>query len=166
MLKVFNSLGEIDFRQLMNVYAEGNRINGDELYSRYSENIRILFAEQDFYNYLVLFFKEKTARYCVWDCEGYYTAALRIERYADGLLLSALETAPECRHKGHASMLITETVEYLKKQGRGRLYSHVNKQNLASLAAHTKCGFHVISDQAVYLDGTVVINAYTLALEY
>ena len=166
MLKIFNNLGDIDFRQLMNVYTEGNRINGSEFYSKYPDNLRILYAEQDFYNYLLLFFKEKTARYAVWEHEGCYVAALRIERFSDGLLLSALETDPKHRRMGFASSLITATVEHLKTGGRGRLYSHVNKHNIASLAVHEKCGFQIISDHAVYLDGTVVTDSYTLSLEY
>ena len=166
MLKVFDNLGDIDFRQLMNVYAEGNRINGEEFYSKCSENLRILYAEQDFYNYLVEFFKERSARYAVWEHEGSYMSALRIERYSDGLLLSALETLPSHRRKGFASSLIAATLKYLRTDGRGILYSHVNKRNFASLNGHKKCGFEIISDRAVYLDGTTVTEAYTLSLEY
>ena len=165
-MKIFDKLVDIDFRQLMDVYEEGNFINGEALYSEYSENLRVLYAEQDFYNYLLLFFKEPTARYAVWEHTGCYIAALRVEQYSDGLLLSALETAPAHRCKGYASMLINAMVEFLKKQGGGRLYSHVNKRNLASLAVHYKCGFRVLSDQAEYLDGTVASDAYTLHLEY
>lgn len=166
MLKIFNNLHDIDFRQLMDVYAETNIMNGTERYGRYSENLRILYAEQDFYNYLCLFFKENSARYAVWERDGVYMAALRIEHYADGLIMSALETAPEHRCKGCASLLIKSTIRYLKTLGKGMLYSHINKSNYASLLVHKRCGFRVISEEAEYLDGTIVRDAYTLSLEY
>lgn len=166
MLKVFDNLGDIDFHQLMNVYTETNQLSGEELYSKYSENLRILYAEQDFYSYLLLFFKEPSASYAVWIHEGHYIAALRIERYSDGLIISALETHPEHRNKGFASKLIVSVLEYLKSEGRGHLYSHVGKNNYPSLAVHAKCGFQIISNQAVYLDGTVVTDSYTLCAEY
>lgn len=166
MLMIFDKLGDIDFRQLMDVYSESNIISGDKYYRKYPKNLRILYAEQDFYNNLVLFFKEPSARYAVWNLEGRYTAALRTERYSDGLLITALETAPDQRCKGIASMLMTAVLEHLKTVGNGRLYSHVDKDNEASLAAHARCGFRIMSDLAVYLDGTVVTNAYTLCKEY
>ena len=166
MLKVFDKLGDIDFRQLMDVYAEVNRNSGNEFYGTYPENLRMLYAEQDFYNYLVVFFREQSARYAVWDYEGCYMATLRTERYSDGLLLSALETIPEHRCEGFASRLIDAMVTHLKTEGGGKLYSHVSKSNQASLAVHQKCGFQIISDQAVYLDGTVRTDSYTLCLEF
>lgn len=166
MLKLIDSLEGLDFRQLMDVYEEGNRINGKEFYPEHAENLQIIFAEQDFYTYLKEFFKEPTARYAVWMHEGRYVAALRVERYNDGLLLNALETVPALRRNGFASKLILAVLEHLQSGGNGKLYSHVDKQNSASLAVHLSCGFLVVSDQAVYLDGTVRTDSVTLSISY
>lgn len=166
MLKMIDSLACIDFRQLMDVYAEGNLINGKACYPEQSENLQIIYAEQDFYFYLQEFFAEPTAQYAVWVHEEHYVAALRIERYNDGLILTALETAPEARRKGFASKLIFSVVDYLHFEGSGKLYSHVSKHNVASLAVHLSCGFHVVSDNAVYLDGTVKEDSITLCINY
>ena len=166
MLHIYENISSIDFRQLMDVYAEGNQINGDERYSGYPENLRILYSEQDFYNYLVLFFEDSASKYAVWTHENRYVAALRLERYSDGLLLTALETEPAHRRQGFATALIGAVLCYLKSNGTGKLYSHVAKLNQASLTAHKNCGFDVVSNQATYLDGTIMNNSYTLLIEY
>ena len=166
MLRIFDSLSDIDFRCLMDVYEEGNRINGKKYYPNYYENLQIIYAEQDFYAYLVEFFKEPTARYAVWIYECRYAAALRIERYHDGLLLNALETAPAMRRSGFAGKLVCAVIEHLQTSGKGVLYSHVNKNDVFSLKVHLSCGFRIVSDQAVYLDGTVRSDSVTLAVNY
>lgn len=166
MLKMIDSLTDIDFRQLMDVHEEGNCLNGQELYPNYSENLQIIYAEQDFYAYLEEFFKEPTARYALWCIDGRYVAALRIERYNDGFLLNALETAPSMRGNGFATKLIQAVIENLSSCGNGVLYSHVHKTNRPSLNVHLSCGFRIVSDQAVYLDGTVRTDSFTLSVNY
>jgi RimJ/RimL family protein N-acetyltransferase len=81
-----------------------------------------------------------------------------LEPYRDGLLLEALETAPECRRKGFAAELVRAAQGYAAGT---KIYSHVNKGNLASLRTHEKCGFHRIADHAVYADGSVMQNHVT-----
>ena len=166
MLKILNSLADIDFRQLMDVYEEGNCINGNELYGKYSKNLQIIYAEQDFYNYLVEFFEEPSARYAVWIHNGRYVSALRLERYCDGLLMNALETIPVARKQGYAKKLIMAVLDYLRNIGCGRLYSHVQKDNVASLCAHLSCGFMIASETAVYLDSSVRSDSYSLCINY
>lgn len=162
MLFLAKKLHQLTFSKLMDVYAEGNRENRQELWPELDCNERILRAEQAFYQYLQEdFFKAKDAVYAVWTEGDRYISALRLEAYQDGLLLEALETAPEYRKKGYASRL----VDAVKLQFPGKIYSHVSKGNIASLRTHEKCGFKRILDYAVYVDGTIVRNAYTLCFD-
>ena len=98
----------------------------------------------------------------MWVVDGSYKSALRIEPYRDGLLLHALETAPEARGQGCAYALIGATMEYLQSLNFKTVYSHIDKRNKASLRLHEKCGFLPFSDSAVYLDGTVTQNSCTM----
>ena len=166
MLKIIDSLRDIDFRQLMDVYEEDNQRNGKQNYSDFQDGLQLIYAEQDFYTYLEIFFSEPTARYAVWIEGERYVSALRFERYRDGLLLNALETAPAARQKGYATRLICAVLDYLRSTGSGILYTHIEKGNLPSLSVHKMCGFSVIADQAEYLDGTARTDSYTLSIQY
>ena len=159
MLKIAEKLNELDFGQLMAVYEEGNLENGAELWPELSQGQQILRAEQDFYQYLrECFFATEGAIYALWVIDGQYVSALRLEPYQDGLLLEALETAPEHRHKGYASKLIRAVLEWV---GNQKVYSHVSKRNAASLRTHEKSGFHRILEHAVYADGSVLTSSCT-----
>lgn len=167
MLQLIDSMSKLKFHELMDVYVEGNLENGQELYPSCSENEQLMRAEQDFYQYLnSVFFRQEKSVYALWVHEGRYVSALRLEPYVDGLLLSALETAPNSRGKGYAYLLISSVLEVLSKKQRGCIYSHVSKNNKASLGVHRKCGFQILKDHAVYSDGSVHTNAYTLAIKY
>ena len=162
MLVICKKLHQIRFGQLMAVYEEGNRENGQDLYPNLSPGEQILRAEQDFYQYLQDdFFPAQEAAYYLWQVNDRYVSALRMEKYRDGLLLEALETAPDKRGRGYASSLIREVQQLSELNGK-RIYSHVGKWNKASLAAHQKCGFEIIADRAVYIDGSVNDRCYTL----
>ena len=89
-----------------------------------------------------------------------YVSAARLEPYRDGLLLEALETAPELRGRGYAAALLRNMLE--SAPGTGPVYSHVDKKNAASLAVHRACGFRRILEHAVYADGSVLASACTL----
>lgn len=161
MLHIARSLGQLDFSRLMAVYEEGNRENGEDLYPNLPEGQRILQAEQDFYQYLRYdFFETEGAYYAIWREKGCYFSALRIEPYKDGVLLEALETHPQYRRQGFAEMLLRAVLPMEKK-----VYSHVGKRNTASLRVHEKCGFRRISEQAVYIDGSVNEKCCTLCFE-
>lgn len=164
MLKIIRSLSKLDFRQLMDVYLEGNEMCGRSRYQRYSRNLQLLYAEQDFYTYLRDFFRIPNAFYAVWIDGMRYVSALRLEEYADGLLLTALETMPSERKKGYATHLISAVLDYLGRDGNYRVYSHVKKDNTASVSIHLSCGFQIIADEAVYLDGTCRTDSYTLCI--
>ena len=159
MIIMARSLKEIDFRQLMDVYEEGNLENGAEFWPELPQGQQLLNAEQDFYQYLrECFFTTEGAAYAIWVVDGKYVSALRLEPYQDGLLLEALETAPCHRCKGYAAKLIRTVLEQM---GEKKVYSHVSKRNTASIRTHESCGFHRILEHAVYADGSVKTNACT-----
>lgn len=162
MLKVFDRYEDIDFRQLMNVYAQLNYTEGKVKYPKLFENLQILYAEQDFFDFLQSFLAIKNAKYFVWVQHGRYVAALRMEPYMDGYLLEAVETMPDVRRRGHATNLINAAISYMRDTSPGKIYSHVENDNEASLLVHHKCGFVILSEDAVYIDGTYHNNAYTL----
>ena len=163
MLKIIRTMNQLKFSELMNVYAESNMLNGKELYPNLTEQSQILEAEQYFYQYLNdIFFRQKDSFYAIWECDGHYRSALRIEPYEDGLLLSGLETAPASRGQGYAVKLILAVLEYLQETCHFDTYSHISKKNQQSLLVHEKCGFQIILDHAVYSDGSVMHNHYTL----
>ena len=161
MLYLARSLSRLHFSSLMAVYAESNRENGREFWPEEPEMRQIQLAEEDFYRYLSqVFFRSPGAVYAVWEENGRYVSALRLEPYRDGLLLEALETAPEQRRKGFAAALIRAVQCFL--EGKTKLYSHVDKRNLSSLKVHEKCGFRRVADFAVCVDGSVNQKMYTL----
>lgn len=155
MLYLAKSLQQLRFGDLMDVYTEGNL--------KKAEKTGILQAEQDFYQYLhTCFFGKYGGIYAIWVEENRYVSALRLEPYKDGLLLSALETAPQHRRKGYAGKLMAAVLAKFAPQ---KIYSHVCKENVASLTVHERCGFRKISDRAAYLDGSVDDKAFTLCYE-
>ena len=159
MILEIRSIKDIAFQELMNVYLEGNIENAKTFYPKMDASAGILEAEQDFYAYLKdTFFQTDDARYYVLQEGGQYLSALRLEPYLDGYLLEALETAPMHRRKGYAKQLMDAVLSGINKP----VYSHVDKQNLPSLAIHRLCGFEIILDYAEYIDGTRRQNSYTL----
>ena len=158
MILCFDSLRDMDFAQLMEVYEEGNRCNGKKLYSLESEAQQLLLAGQDFEDYLRRdFFAQKGAQYFVLEEGGRYVSALRVEPYKDGLILCAMETKPDCRLRGYAKRLL----EGVLKQLNSPVYSHISKRNKTSICVHQACGFLKLHDGARYLDGSVNAMADT-----
>lgn len=161
MLVIKRSLSELKFDQLMAVYVEGNEENAMDLYPDLTRDEGVKKAEQNFYQYLQNdFFCNEGVVYAIWEENGQYISALRLEPYQDGLLLEALETKPSYRRKGYACKLIEE----VKKEISQKLYAHISKTNTASLLIHEKCGFWRIMEQAIYADGTVKPHICTMCL--
>lgn len=160
MLIIYNRLQELHFSELMNVYMEGNREKAEE---NADPTLGLLEVEQEFYQYLrQVFFATPGALYAVWEENERYCSALRLEPYKDGLLLEALETAPEFRQKGYAGKLVSAVSDLLAEK---RIYAHVSKTNTASLKTHAACGFQRVLDYAAYVDGSVNHRACTLMRE-
>ena len=167
MLHIYHSVKDLVFSQLMDVYEESNTLSGREQYQNKPLYEQLREVEQDFYNYLnSVFFRQDNSFYAVWIKEGKYVSALRLEPYINGILLCALETAPNERNKGYAHALILSVLDYVGKKGNRSIYSHVSKKNVASLNVHLKSGFRILKDHAVYSDGSVATNCYTLVYEY
>jgi len=160
MLVVATSLRELSFSRLMEVYIEGNMEKAQSFWPDLPEGQGLLYAEQEFYQYLQEgFFVYPGAVYCIWEVQGRYVSALRLEPYEDGLLLEALETAPDFRRKGYAEKLMREV---LARWMGIKIYAHVDKRNIASLNIHCRCGFERIKEYAVYIDGSVNERCCTL----
>ncbi len=163
MLRIYDSMKNLPFGALMEIYAEGNRENGQELWPQEPPGRQQALAELDFHQYLrQCFFVVPGAFYALWEQEGIPVSALRLEPYRDGLLLEALETAPEHRGRGYAKSLIRAVIESL---GSGKIYSHITRSNVISRTVHLACGFQKILDYAVYIDGTVTSRSDTWCLE-
>lgn len=160
MLYITQNIDGISYAELMRVYEESNRKHGEEMYSRFTRPEKILLAEQDLYSYLrsVL---NAGGWLAVWKVSGCYKSALRLEPYADGLLVTALETAPETRNKGYANALLHAVVQYFS---RVKIYAHIYSDNIISLHVHEKNGFVKVQDFAEFLDGSVSTEADTYML--
>lgn len=162
MLVVVDRFSELRIGELMQVYGQSNREAAEE-WKNLPPMFALELAERDFRQYLQeVFFPTPGALCCIWEESGRYVSALRLEPYKDGLLLAALETALDCRRQGYGEALIRAVQQHL---GSGKLYSHVDKRNTASLRIHEKCGFRVISDCAVYISGSVDYRCCTLVYE-
>lgn len=147
MLMTVKSLGELNADKLLEVYL-------DELTER---------REQErFYIYLLDFFSISGARYHIWDADGEYRCALRTEAYRDGYLITGLHTHPEYRSRGYAKSLLSAVCGSLRQMHDAPIYSHVDKRNTSSMRVHLACGFREILDHAVFIDGSVSWNSYTL----
>ena len=163
MLTVAKRLQQLQFGDLMAVYTEGNRENGEEFYPHLPPEEQLLRAEQDFYAYLSdCFFRTAGAAYYIWSEHGRYVSALRLEPYQDGLLLEALETHPEHRGRGYAKALIRTALTEAECE---KIYVHISRRNAPSIAVHTSCGFRKILNYAVYADGSVLHTSDTYLYE-
>lgn len=159
MLLRANSIRELDFPKLMEIYIEGNLENGADRWPEEPAPRQLQLAEEAFRDYLSRdFFSVSGAVYYIWQEGGAYVSALRLEPYKDGVLLEALETRPQLRRKGYGQALVRAVLN----QVPGKIYSHVHKRNTASLGLHEKCGFLRISEQAAYIDGSVNDRCCTL----
>jgi RimJ/RimL family protein N-acetyltransferase len=168
MLKIVTRMQNLNFGELMELYREGNEENGARQYPMLSATEQLLQAEQDFYQYLIqCFFPTDGAVYVLWEEKGKYLSGLRLEPYQDGLLLEALETAPTRRRQGYACKLLRSVQDWLSQHGAIKVYSHVDRRNVASQRCHQNCGFAKILNHAVYADGSVLTSAdtYLFAVE-
>ena len=158
MLRLAYGLHQLQFGKLMSIYEEENEKNGALAAPQLPPGQQILQAEQSFYQYLAeSFFPISHGVYAIWEENGNYRCALRLETYEDGLLLAALETAPQFRRMGYAEMLIKAVHQKFEM----KIYSHVEKRNISSLRIHEKCGFRQIKDDAHYIDGSFSKTAVT-----
>ena len=158
MLKLIESAEQLPYGPIMNIYESSNRMKGKQNFPQLSDAEQLLLAEQEFYGYLQDVLEKKLAILALWLAEGQAVAALRLEKYKDGLLLTGLETAPAERRRGYASSLICAAVNRFPNC---KIYSHIFSGNHASATLHKKCGFQKIADVAELLDGSTTHEAAT-----
>lgn len=162
MLRVIQRMDQLSFFELMQVYRESNEENARAFYPGREDGVQQ--AQMDFYEYLrTVFFKTPGAVYYLWEDSGHIVTALRLEPYNDGLLLTGLETDPQWRGRGYACMLMKAVLAQV--QG-STVYSHIDRQNRASIAVHRRCGFEKVNNFAVFLDGSVSRNADTYVRKF
>lgn len=135
MLRILHSSHNLDFKQLQEIYGE-------------SEN-------DFFYEDTLDFLAERESAYCIWVIDGVYVSALRWQRFCDGYLIAGIETTSCERRKGYAQQLLEGVLEHFKTDFGINVYSHIRRDNQASIALHSKCGFSLHSDYARMLDGSV-----------
>lgn len=160
MLKWIDNVEQLSFFDLMRIYSETNLKDCAMLYPELSTTEALFCVESSFYHFVNdVFFKTNGAKYAVWTQDESWVSALRIEPYFDGMLLSGLETHPDHRKRGYAKRLIGCVISQLKSGTK--VYTHIQRNNIASVAAHTACGFSKISDRGHMLDGSVDLNMDT-----
>lgn len=158
MLQVFYEVKQLPFGALKQVYSQS--IGQQALLDYPGRPDAILQAEMDFYDYLRFsFFQTEGARCCIWTEAGRAVAALRLEPYRDGMILTGLETEPTQRGQGYARKLMLAALA--QECAQMTVYSHIDRENRASIAVHEKCGFKILTNYAVYLDGSASSKADT-----
>lgn len=151
MLRVIRSMAELPFGNLMEIYVQSNKERAQQWIDEPEER-RLALAEQEFYAYLrQCFFTLPGSRYFLWYVHSRAVSAVRCESYGDGVLLTALETAPDCRDMGYAKSLLSAVLCYLEN---GKVYVHIRRDNSASLSVHLSCGFVKVKSGARLLDGS------------
>ena len=166
MLILVHKFKDLPFRELMEVYAEGNRTRGESEWPDLPPLFAREMAEQSFRQYLKeVFFPTPGAFYALWEVEGRCVSALRMEPYRDSLLLAGLETAPEYRKQGHGSALVLAVLAHLKQHSPTQVYSHVYRSNIPSRRLHESCGFRPHAEYAACIDGTITSRAVTYLYE-
>lgn len=159
MLIIVRSIRQLQISQFMEIYRESNMENAAIFFPYDPPGVALTMAEQEFVRYLRDdFFKNSEAFYAIWTEENLWVSALRMEPYKDGFLLEALETHPDHRKKGYATSLIKAVQQIVSAP----IYSHVSKKNVSSLAVHKACDFHKLKEYAVYVDGSVSDQAFTM----
>ncbi len=170
MLLRITAYRDLDERKLMDVYAESNAENAEELFPHETgRDAALRQVEDGFLDYLKTgFFRRPEASYWILSEDGVWVSALRTCRVAGSLYyLEALETRPDCRGHGCAGRLLSGVLNVFQKEGSFRLCSSVGKGNIPSLNTHKACGFQIVSDEGWdYLRDTASADAFGLAFRW
>lgn len=157
-----DKISQLHYSSVMQLHNESNLLICRERYYRYAIHEALLEAEQDLWAYLSDFLRDKENRYVVIVTDVCYICALRLELYADGVLISGLETNPLYRRQGYAGKLLDAVAEHCRGRGLRYIYSHIAMSNDASLALHKNHGFILYSNAASLIDGSVRSDMVTL----
>lgn len=163
MLKVFQKMKNVPFSDLKAIYSQSLSESARQEYGHRHDGL--LQAENDFYDYLrSVFFQTEGAMLCLWYVDDKPVSALRLEPYHDGMLLTGLETDPQNRGLGYASMLVAAAMDFVC--ANTTVYAHIDCANRSSIRVHKKCGFEKITNFSVFLDGSVSNKAHTYARKF
>lgn len=158
MLQIVTSGKELNMQQLLPVYVLSNLECGQKLLKNESYWEQLRTGETVFRDSILSFLRIDGSMLALWNIRDRCVAALRLEPYQDGLLLSCLETAPEARGRGAATALLSAVLERCP----GKVYSHIHKSNKISFNLHLKVGFEIALDHGNLLDGTTSGSYYTM----
>ena len=157
MIRWITQLHDLKFGALMTLYETDLVQAAHQDYPKLSAANGMIEVYQDYYTYLKdVFFPTKGARLVVWEEEDRYISALRLEPYADGVLLCALMTAEDYRKQGYAKRLVQTVLQSLP--AGTKVYSHVKKDNQISVKLHLSCGFQIIPGPVTMLNGELLHN--------
>ena len=160
MLRIVDSFSKLNMDELLAVYEQRNLEYGRSVAPSGSQWEQLRWGEDHMRQYLMDFLNEVDTRLALWYAEDACVAALRLEVYSDGYLVSGLETAPNARRRGYGTSLLLAVAKWFPEP----IYSHVSKRNHGSLSVHKAAGFVVSCDHARLLDGTVSQNYFTLTI--
>lgn len=163
----FSAMTKTEMHRMVSaVYAEAIRENALERDPLAGGTQALFHAEENrFVDFLCQFFRGYRNRYYVLCDNDEWVAALRLTLLDGYYYLEALETAPQHRKKGYATLLIQLVLKRLKKHGKVHIRCCVSKKNTASLATHMKCGF-VIDSETGYNPIYRTTNESTYGLLY
>ena len=150
MLLVIEEYCDLNERKLMDIYSESNFENTDYFFpDETDKKLAAQKVEAGFLDFLKNeFFLQDQAVYWILEENGVWYSALRTCKVHNGpYYLEALETRPDLRGNGYASLLLSGVLDTLRKDGPFRICDCVGKKNSASLKVHAKCGFQIISEK-------------------
>lgn len=171
MLIRIDRLSGPDGRKLMDLYREGNLENAEYFYPEITDReAGIRKVEEEFLRYIRDdFLKKEGNAYYVLEADSVWVSALRLYRVKEGLYyIEALETHPDLRKRGYASMLLKLVTESLReKEDSFRVRDCVRKRNLPSVKTHLKSGFRIVSEEGFdLLTGETDPDDFSFEYEY
>ena len=159
---------DLNERMLMDIYAESNFENTDYFFpDEENKELAVPKVEAGFFDFLKnAFFLQNEPAYWIFEENGVWYSALRPCKVLNGpYYLEALETRPDFRGEGYASLLLSSVLDALKENGPFRICDCVSKKNTASLKVHEKCGFQIVSEEGYdYLQNEA--DHHDFGLEY
>lgn len=157
-LIVFENFDSVNIGEFLNVYKESSEHNSAKWYPEMSEKEALTEYENGYIGYMQNeFFDGRRKLFVLSDGHKYLSALRLIEISQNRYYLEALETAPEFRKRGYGKELILQTEKHLKsKSGEFSVFSHVAKDNTASLNTHFAAGFEITADY--YIENGETIN--------
>lgn len=159
MLLIAKSLDELRFEELAALYRYDLEVAGCEDGMCELDDDWFLEKRSQFRTYLsARFFSQPDCLpdirpfYAIWEEDGRYVSAVRVNVYEQGLLLEALQTGEAWRKQGYATALLNAVLEYLVQRGGFPVYAHVRNYKAYVHKMLERAGFRKILDYAVRKD--------------